>query len=128
MDSVAALPISNVFVYDLTAQTTTLASATTDGQLSNANAYWMQFSPDSGSLFFASNAIDLTSNPPDTSGTGPFGEGFNANNLFVHDLSTGTTSLITATTGGQLSDSTQSEPVALCPTAKRSISTATPIT
>ena len=31
---------------------------------------------------------------------------FNGTNLFVHDLSAGTTSLISATTGGQLSDST----------------------
>ena len=73
----------------------------------------MQFSPDSGSLYFATSAIDLTSNPPDTSGTGPFSWGSDANNIFVNDLSTGTTSLITATTSGQLSDSTQPNPFAL---------------
>jgi len=158
--------ISNVFVSDLETGTTTLASATTSGQLSNASAYGLIFSPDSGSLFFASNAIDLTSNPPDTTtapvvastsppdtttapvvastsltggttlplpasptqllpspsfnGTAPPvvatptvtvtqllpSPSFNANNLFVYDLSAGTASLISATTGGKLSDTT----------------------
>ncbi len=59
--------ISNVFVTNLETGTTTLASATTNGQLSNAIAGGLIFSPDSGSLYFSSNAIDLTSNPPDTS-------------------------------------------------------------
>ena len=62
--------------------------------------------PTAGRCFFATHAIDLTGNPPDTSGTGPFSEGSDANNIFVNDLSTGTTSLITATTSGLLSDST----------------------
>ena len=53
----------------------------------------------------------MTSNPPDTSGTGPFIFGSDANNIFVNDLSTGTTSLITATTGGLLSDSTYPNPL-----------------
>ena len=42
--------ISNVFVRDLTAATTTLASVTTGGQLSNANASGLIFSPDSRSV------------------------------------------------------------------------------
>jgi Tol biopolymer transport system component len=98
---------NNVFVNNLTTGTTTLVSATTGGQLSNGEDYWMAFSPDSGSLYFASSAIDLTSNPPDTSGTGPFSQGFAyASNIFANDLSTGATTLITATTGGLLSDTT----------------------
>ena len=97
--------ISNVFVSNLETGTTTLASPTTNGQLSNANAGGLIFSPDSGSLFYTSTAIDLTSNPPDTSAVGPFSQGANGTNLFAYDLSAGTTSLISATTGGQLSNS-----------------------
>jgi hypothetical protein len=114
-------PISNVFVRDLKAQTPslTLASATTGGQLANAFASGLSFSPDSRSLFFESNAIDLTSNPPDTTSAPvplpvsapvplpvqPFGLGLNSDNLFVRDLAAGTTSLISATTDGKLSGS-----------------------
>ena len=83
-----------------------------------------------------SNAIDLTSNPPDTStlgGSSPignfggqptsgvgttqvssttttagifYGQDFTGINLFVYDLQTGSTSLISATPAGQLSNST----------------------
>ncbi len=100
--------ISNVFVTNLGTGTTTLASATTNGQLSNAIASGLMFSPDSGSLFFSSDAIDLTSNPPDTTAASPSGQSSAINNLFVYNLSAGTTSLISATTSGQLSDSTAS--------------------
>ena len=93
--------IENVFVRNLTTQTTTLESATTSGQLSNANAYGVFFSPDSQSLFFVSSAVDLTSNPPDASAS-PGG----ISNLFVRDLPAGTTTLISGTTSGQLSEST----------------------
>ncbi len=97
--------IGNVFISNLETGKTTLASPTTNGQLSNASAGGLIFSPDSGSLFYTSTAIDLTSNPPDTSAAGPFSQGANGTNLFAYDLSAGTTSLISATTGGQLSDS-----------------------
>jgi hypothetical protein len=93
--------ISNVFVRNLTTQTTTLESPTTSGQLSNGGDITsILFGPDSNSLFFASGAVDLTSNPPDSSAIP--GE---ISNLFVRDLSAGTTSLISATVSGQLSDS-----------------------
>ena len=98
-------PISNVFVTNLGTGTTTLASATTNGQLSNANASGLIFSPDSESLYFTSNAIDLTSNPPDPSQADSFSQYSNGTNLFAYDLSAGTTSLISATTTGQLSGS-----------------------
>jgi Tol biopolymer transport system component len=97
--------LNNVFVSDLETGTTTLASATTNGLLANDEAGVLTFSPDSGSLFYASDAIDLTSNPPDTSTANSSSQGSGINNLFVYDLSAGTTSLISATTGGQLSDS-----------------------
>jgi Tol biopolymer transport system component len=100
------LSISNVFVTNLGTGTTTLASPTNNGQLSNAIAGGLIFSPDSASLFFSSNAIDLTSNPPDTTDANPNGQSSAISNLFVRNLSAGTTSLISATTSGQLSDST----------------------
>ncbi len=53
----------------------------------------------------SSAAIDLTSNPPETSTAGPFDQSDSETNLFAYDLSAGTTSLVSATTGGQLSDS-----------------------
>ena len=106
-------PTSNVFVRDLTAQTTTLASVTTSGQLSNSVAGGLIFSPDSKSLFFSSTAGDLTSNPPDAASS----PGANAN-LFVRDLPAAATSLISATTSGQLSANIASANAFLSPDGK----------
>ena len=103
--------IYNVFVTNLQTGTTTLASATTSGQLSNSSGEWLSFSPDSGSLYFTSNATDLTSNPPPTNPADFNGGPFFGNNLFVYGISTGTTSLISATTNGQLSDSSSINPI-----------------
>ena len=79
-----AMPsIDNVFVHDLqkTGQTA-LASATTGGLLSDGTSGGLIFSPDSQSLFFTSTALDLTSNPPDTS-NGPLAtDGSPPDNLF----------------------------------------------
>jgi Tol biopolymer transport system component len=105
--------IGNVFVRNLTTNTTTLASVTTGGQLPNTNVSGLIFSPDSQSLFFQSGAIDLTSNPPDTASTSlagsppPLTPMFGGSNLFVRDLTDGTTSLISATTAGKLSENTE---------------------
>jgi Calx-beta domain/WD40-like Beta Propeller Repeat len=97
--------IANVFISNLKTGATTLASPTTNGQLSNAAAGALIFSPDGTSLFYTSNAIDLTSNPPDTSVASVLAEIFSGTNLFDYDLAAGTTSLISATSGGQLSNS-----------------------
>ncbi len=95
----------NVFVYDLATQATKLVSATTSGRLSDGTAYGLIYSPDSQSLFYGSSATNLTSNPPSSSATDAYG-GYNyQNNLFMTDLATGQTSLISATPGGQLSQS-----------------------
>ena len=96
--------VVNVFVRNLAAQTTTLATVTTSGQLANAFSDQVFFSPDSKTLFFSSGAIDLTSNPPDTTSETAYA-GVLSSNLFARDLSTGTTTLISATTDGQLSGS-----------------------
>jgi Tol biopolymer transport system component len=91
--------MNNAFVRNLAALTTTLASATTSGQVSNGFAGGLIFSPDSRLLFFTSSAGDLTSNPAAATSS-PVG----TSNLFVRDLAAAATSLISATTSGQLSD------------------------
>lgn len=104
-------PVDNVFVRDLTAGTTSLASVTTGGLLPVATSGGMMFSPDSQLLYFASGALDLTSNPPAAGSNGPEFYDTSANNLFVRDLAAGTTSLISATTDGHLSGATQTSAV-----------------
>ena len=109
MTQAAQGPVTNVFVSNLMTGTTTLVSATTSGQLSNTmrgelNPNADFFSPDSGSLYYRSDAIDLTSNPPDTSTANSSGQG-SRNLTSLSMTSSGTTSLISATPGGQLSDS-----------------------
>jgi hypothetical protein len=86
---------------------------TKSGQLPNGFAGGLIFSPDSRSLFFTSTAVDLTSNLPDAA----YSPGLNAN-LFVRDLSAAATSLISATTSGQLSDNTASASSILSPDGK----------
>ena len=78
---------------------------TTGGLLPSANSGGLIFGSDSGSLYFASSALDLTNNPPDTSAARSSSFGGIPHNLFDFDLATGTTSLISATPDGQLSDS-----------------------
>lgn len=102
---------SNVFLRDLAAKTTTLVSVTPDGALSNGDASGSMpmtptFSPDGRFLAFSSTANDLTANPVQapSSTAGPFAFG-GSSNLFVRDLQGGTTSLVTATTDGELSAS-----------------------
>ena len=77
---------------------------TTGGLLPSANSGGLIFSSNSGSLYFTSSAIDLTNNPPDTNAAQSSSFGGVPHNLFEFDLATGTTSLISATPDGQLSD------------------------
>jgi Tol biopolymer transport system component len=112
-DSSGGMSVLNLYVRNLKAQTTTLASATTSGTLSNGAAAGLSFSPDSKLLFFASTAINLTSNLPDAASS----PGQNTN-LFVRDLSAAATSLISATTSGQLSNNTASANAFLSPDGK----------
>jgi Tol biopolymer transport system component len=103
----------NVFVRNLTAQTTTLESATSSGQLSNGGAAVLIFSPDSKLLFFSSTAADLTSNRPDGSSVPGM-----SMNLFVRDLPAAATSLISATTSGHLSSNNAPTVAFLSPDGK----------
>jgi hypothetical protein len=97
--------LSNVFISNLVTGATTLASATTTGLLANDNTGGLIFSPNSESLFYWSDATDLTSNPPQTSAASSSNPNPVGVNLFAYDLPTATTSLLSATPSGQLSDS-----------------------
>ncbi len=100
-----------VYVRDLAAQTTSLVSASTTGQASGnitlSNTTDLVFSPDSQSLVFGSTATDLTANLPDNSANLAGTLGWlvgesNPENLFLRNLPTGTTTLLSVTTSGQL--------------------------
>ncbi len=101
---------SNIFIRDLTTATTTLVTATPNGLQSDGLASSPVFSPDGSELAFTSSATDLTNNPLDP--TLPPGGlmvpltgdlGANANNVFLRDLATGTTKLVSVTPDGMLS-------------------------
>src|SRR5262249_9219922 len=99
---------SYVYVRDLTGRTTSLVSVSTGGQasgtlLESSGAQTdLVFSPDSRSLVFSSSATDLTANPPDNA-PNPFpGLPWASMNLFLRDLSAGTTTLLSVTTDGRL--------------------------
>ena len=84
------------------------------GSSSSGWADELAFSPDGRYLAFTSDAGDLTSNafeskPPTVPGVAPDSltmAMWSIDNVFVHDLQTGQTSLASATTGGLLSDGT----------------------
>jgi Tol biopolymer transport system component len=92
----------NLFLRDLKAGTTTLLTPTTGGALAQGGSMDPIFSPDGHSVAFLSSATGLTANP-----VGPDGSGLN---LYIRDLRTGTTRLVSATPGGQLSSGEVSSP------------------
>jgi len=96
---------TNLFVRNLTTQTTTLASVTTAGTLSSGDISEMAFSPDGQSLAFASTGTDLTANAVDPAPpTSLEAQGFTgATNIFVRNLSAGTTTAVSVTPDGLLS-------------------------
>ena len=107
-----------VYVRDLAAQTTSLASVSMAGAASALNSLYssdtsnqLVFSPDSQSLVFASDATDLTSSAP---GSAPSSDSILPDgtiNLFLRDLQAGTTTLLTPTTGGALSQGGSMDPI-----------------
>ncbi len=108
-----ASPSSNqsptyVYMRDLPDQTTTLMSLSTAGQASGSEVIDpsgtndLLFSPNSRFLVFGSDATDLTANQPDNSSSAGASSGLPTYNLFIHDLVTGSTSLLSATSDGQL--------------------------
>src|SRR5205814_1242530 len=88
-------PVSNVFVRDLTARTTTLVSVTSDGHVSNGNSTLPAFSPDGNRVAFLSTSSNLTGQSA--------GDSQGNTNLFVRDLSAGTTTLVSVNTNNALS-------------------------
>jgi Tol biopolymer transport system component len=103
--------VSNVYVRHLSTGTTQAVSLTPGGKLSNGMAGNPLFSPDGRSLAYASSALDLTSNaapPPQVAPPIPGGPSVPialppGGNLFVTDLASRKTSVVTATPGGSLS-------------------------
>ena len=100
----------NVYLRNLAAGTTTAVSVTTGGTLSSGNAITtpgnseLVFSPDGTRLAFVSTATDLTSAGAATT-PAP------VTNLYVSDLSAGTTTLVSGTPSGQIADGGATQPV-----------------
>jgi Tol biopolymer transport system component len=83
--------VSDVYVRDLASGTTRLASANAAGTgAGNGRSLFPSFSPDGSKLLFASSATDLVS--PATTGS--------VENLYLRDLATGRTTLVSANAGG----------------------------
>jgi Tol biopolymer transport system component len=81
----------DVFVRDFTTGTTTLVSANAPGtDTGNDSSSFPAFSPDGQHVAFTSQATDL--GPADDNGT--------ASDVFLRDLTTGTTSLVSVDAGG----------------------------
>jgi uncharacterized repeat protein (TIGR01451 family) len=82
----------DIYVRDLTTGTTTLVSTDAAGTDSgNLDSWWPVFSPDSTSVAFMSIATDLVPGVVDDNGLA---------DVYVRDLTTGTTTLVSANAGG----------------------------
>src|SRR4051812_2951876 len=101
----------NVYLRNLAAGTTTAVSVTPQGTLSHGNVSGyggisdLVFSPDGKRLAFSSTATDLTDDAQDnTPGPGPWNGGGPVSNVFVRDLTSQTTSLVSITSDGHVSN------------------------
>jgi hypothetical protein len=112
-----AATIGNVYVRNLAAGTTSTVSMTPggtlsqQGQSSSTAASGLVFSPDGSKLAFTSTATDLTSNPLGTTPPSAPGDTGPGANLYVCDLTTGATTLVSATPNGDFSDGDSNTPV-----------------
>ncbi len=101
---------ANVFVRNLTTGTTSLVSATPDGLASNGYSGiggGPIFSPDGNSIAFMSDATDLTTDPVDPApapgNSSAAGSDGPVSNVFLSNLTTGTTTLVSVTPNGMMS-------------------------
>jgi uncharacterized repeat protein (TIGR01451 family) len=97
-------PRREVYVRDLTTGTTTLASVSSVGAPANQDVSGALFSPDGTELAFYSMASNLV--PGDTNGT---------YDAFLHDLVTGSTTLLSVNAAGTGAANQDSFPVAFSP-------------
>jgi Tol biopolymer transport system component len=97
-----------VYLRDLNAGTTTLISATPDGERAYGSFGDLAFSPDSTKLAFRGSTLDLTANPPNSATAGAVAF---TNNLYVRDLTGGTTVLVSRTPDGKASGGFNGSPL-----------------
>jgi hypothetical protein len=103
-------PTVNLFVHNLASGTNTAVSVTPKGTLTSGSVAQMVFSPDSTALAFVSSGTDLTGNPvdPPSSTTTPVPAP--VANVYLHNLATGTTTAVSLTPGGKLSNGLTANP------------------
>ena len=115
--SVGEANSENLFLRNLAAGTTTLLSVTASGLLAvNGDSSGAVFSPDGKSVAFTSDVTDLTTNgtdftPPTSAAAWYSNPGVLLSNIFVRDLTTATTTLVTATPNGLQSSGLAMSPV-----------------
>jgi Tol biopolymer transport system component len=106
--------LTDLYVRDLSAGTTSLVSADATGTDSGNN--WSgtgSFAPDGSAVLFHSNANDL--GPTDTNAGGEPGTGYGYRDVYLRDLATGTTSLVSVNAAGTDSGNGGSDGAALSP-------------
>lgn len=82
---------SDIFIHDRVSGVTTLVSQSISGVPGNAPSFFATFTPDGRFVAFASSASDLVAN--DANG--------NATDMFVRDLLSGTTELVSVSSAGE---------------------------
>jgi Tol biopolymer transport system component len=104
----------DLYVRDLVAGTTSLVSANAGGTDSGNNSSGSgSFTPDGSKVLFHSNANDL--GPTDTNAGGEPGTGYGYRDVYLRDLTTGTTSLVSANAAGTDSGNGSADGAVLSP-------------
>jgi Tol biopolymer transport system component len=90
----------DIFVHDLDTRVTTRVSVASDGSQSNNSSGLPSISSDGRFVAFMSNATNLVPGDTNTFCPGPFGIFLNCADIFVHDLQTGETTLVSVASDG----------------------------